>query len=198
MKCFFFAFINYYENLPFNIPLSWQFEYLKNLCEYIHRGKSPQYGDVSSVPIIAQKCNQWNGINLTKCLFAKESFIAKYSTEHYIQLKDIIINSTGTGTVGRTGFVTNDLFLNYKNIVVDSHVTIVRCSRLIYSDYIYCFLISPHIQSNIEDICTGSTNQIELNTSTICNYIVPLPPIKEQIRIVTKINQLLQIIAQIS
>lgn len=182
--------------MPFNIPKNWQFEYLKNLCTYICRGKSPQYGEFSGVPIIAQKCNQLDGIHIEKCLFANESFIKKYSKDNYLQINDIIINSTGTGTVGRTGFITRDIFTKYPNIVVDSHVTIVRCTKLIYSKYIYFFLISPQIQNSIEGWCTGSTNQIELNTTTICNYIVPVPPLNQQIKIISKINQLFEIFSQ--
>jgi len=42
------------------------------------------------------------------------------------------------------------------------------------------YLLSPYIQIGIEERCSGSTNQIELGTATIYDYIVPIPPVEEQ------------------
>jgi len=179
------------DEIPFDIPDSWEWVRLGSVCDYIHRGKSPKYGEKKILPIIAQKCNQWGHIYTDRCLFAQEDTIERYTEEQYIQMGDVIINSTGGGTVGRTGFVDDYVFREYKRYVVDSHVTIVRGNKDVFSKYIYYFLISPLIQFNLEDRCSGSTNQIELGTSTIYNYILPLPPLAEQKRIVAKIEQLL-------
>ena len=92
------------------------------------------------MPIIAQKCNQWAGIQTQKCLFADCATIEKYTEEQYLCVGDIIINSTGTGTVGRTGYVDDTLFKEYPKFVADSHVTVVRPLEYIYSQYIYLFL----------------------------------------------------------
>ena len=174
---------NITDEIPFDIPDSWEWTRLDSICSYIHRGKSPQYGTDRILPIIAQKCNQWNGIQTEKCLFAEKGTISKYTNEQFIQLGDILINSTGTGTVGRTGIVKMDLFKIYQHFVADSHVTVVRSNSLTVPQYIWSVLISPLIQKDIEKKCTGSTNQIELATSTIKNYLIPLPPANEQKRI---------------
>ena len=174
---------NITDEIPFDIPDSWKWTRLDSICSYIHRGKSPQYGTDRILPIIAQKCNQWNGIQTEKCLFAEKGTISKYTNEQFIQLGDILINSTGTGTVGRTGIVKMDLFKIYQHFVADSHVTVVRSNSLTVPQYIWFVLISPLIQKDIEKKCTGSTNQIELATSTIKNYLIPFPPANEQKRI---------------
>lgn len=178
------------EEIPFSIPDSWEWCRLGSVCDYLHRGKSPKYGIQKELPIIAQKCNQWDKIYTDRCLFSDTAFIDKYTLEQYLQVGDVIINSTGGGTVGRTGYVDSYVFEEYSHFVVDSHVTVVRGNKLIDSKYIYFFLISPYIQWGLEDRCSGSTNQIELGTSTISNYIFPLPPFAEQKRIVEKIEQL--------
>lgn len=178
---------NITDEIPFDIPDSWSWARLNNLCSYIHRGKSPQYGTDKILPIIAQKCNQWSGIQTEKCLFADKNTISKYSNEQFIKVGDILINSTGTGTVGRTGIVEADLFKDYPKFVADSHVTVVRVSSTIVAKYVWFFLKSPFIQRNIEEKCSGSTNQIELATGTISNYLVPIPPQAEQYKIVDKI-----------
>ena len=176
---------NISDEIPFELPENWAWCRLQAICSYIHRGKSPTYGTEKILPIIAQKCNQWTGIQPQKCLFADRATIAKHTEEQYLCVGDIIINSTGTGTVGRTGYVDDTLFKEYPKFVVDSHVTVVRPLKGIDSKYIYLFLKSPVIQTDIEVKCSGSTNQIELATKTIQSYLIPLPPVSEQHRIVS-------------
>ena len=179
---------NITDEAPFDIPEKWCWTRLNDICCYIHRGKSPQYGNSKKLPIIAQKCNQWDKIHVDRCLFAEENSISRYSEEQYLKVGDIIINSTGTGTVGRTGYVEDYIFDVFPKFVADSHVTVVRSSNYICSKYIYLFLISPQIQADIEATCSGSTNQIELATNTIKNYLIPLPPLNEQKLITNAIN----------
>ena len=102
---------------------------------------------------------------------------------------DLLWNSTGTGTIGRVNaYVHEDN--SYDKIVADSHVTVVR-PILLNSRFIYCWIASPIIQNEIEVMASGTTNQIELNLSTIKNHLVPLAPLSEQRRIVAKVDQLM-------
>ena len=181
---------NITEEIPFDIPEKWEWTRLSCVCDYIHRGKFPVYGTTKKLPIIAQKCNQWDKIYTNKCLFAEENTIKKYTQEQFLSIGDIIINSTGTGTVGRTGYVDQYVFKEYFSFVADSHVTVVRANHLLFAKYLYLFLMSPQIQTDIESKCFGSTNQIELATSTIRNYLIPIPPYQEQNHIV-KLYELL-------
>ncbi|MBR2900574.1 MAG: restriction endonuclease subunit S [Fibrobacter sp.] len=182
------------EEIPFEIPDSWTWCRLGSICDYLHRGKSPVYSDKKILPVMAQKCNQWDKIYTEKCLFADPKTIEKYTTEQYLQVGDVIINSTGGGTVGRTGFVDEYVFSEYDKFVADSHVTVVRSNKNVNPKYVYYFLITPLIQRGIEERCSGSTNQIELGTETIKNYLFPLPPLAEQKRIVTKLEQLFKVL----
>ena len=60
------------------------------------------------------------------------------------------------------------------------------------------YLLSPYIQIGIEERCSGSTNQIELGTATVYNYIVPVPPLAEQERIVERIAKLHAVAASLA
>ena len=184
---------NYYENPSFIKPYNWHFCKLINISNYIHRGKSPKYGQ-SDLPIIAQKCNQWKGIEIEKCLYVDERTKSLYTVEQFININDIIVNSTGTGTVGRINIITSDLFNKYDNFVTDSHITLIKLNSLINYKFVYYFLRSPEIQSDIESKCTGSTNQIELGTDTIKNFYICLPPLAEQQRIVNKVERLFNVL----
>ena len=187
---------NYYENLlslyhEFITPKNWICVNLIEVCQFIQRGKSPNYSVEMDVPVIAQKCNQKNGIlSLEKALFISFESLKKYNETKQTKINDIILNSTGGGTVGRVGIVDNSLFKDYKHIVTDSHITTIRVLSEINPLYAYYYLISPIIFDHVEEKCEGSTNQIELYAKVIMSYPFPLPPKKEQDRIVEKISSI--------
>ena len=182
------------DEIPFEIPRSWIWVRLKDVCDYLHRGKSPSYSLEKKLPVIAQKCNQWDKIYTDRCLFIDPKTISKYTEEQFVQVGDTIINSTGGGTVGRTGYVDDYVFSDYSRFVADSHITVVRGNNLLCKKYLYYFLTSPFIQIGLEDRCSGSTNQIELGTDTIRNYLLPLPPCPEQQRIVDKLEEAIPVV----
>ena len=133
----------HYEKLtdvPFEIPGSWAWVKLGDVCKPIKRGKSPKYIEQSNVLVFAQKCNQKDGpVSLEKALYLDESTLNKYPKEEFLQKGDVVINSTGTGTLGRVGYFNVDLPQNVKGIVPDSHVTTIR-SVYVNPYYLYCFL----------------------------------------------------------
>ena len=179
------------DDLPFSIPQNWTWVRLITICSYIQRGKSPKYSDIKRYPVIAQKCNQWDCLSLEKALFITPESLLKYTPERFIQDKDILMNSTGTGTIGRTGYYTENIKGSYECIVADSHITVIRCMKGIYQKYIYHYLRSPLIQDSIEENADGSTNQIELSMNTVKSYFIPLPPFSEQEKIVHQVEKLI-------
>ena len=192
---------NYYENFlsidkEYTLPDGWVYTCLSNISEFIQRGKTPEYSSEKKIPVIAQKCNQKDGkLSLDKALFLNPLVIPKYSYSKISSPGDIIINSTGTGTVGRVNILSNELFHNYEFIVTDSHVTTIRLVKgLINYLYVYYFLKSPVIYDHAEARSEGSTNQIELYAKTIMGYAIPLPPRHEQDKIVEKIITILNYI----
>lgn len=171
------------EEIPFELPDSWEWVRLENCCnKEIRRGKSPKYVDKSSTLVFAQKCNtKYNGINVGLALYLDEATLSRYPTDEYMQDGDVVINSTGTGTLGRVGFYqSTDNHLGLP-IVPDSHVTVVRSFRSIQAFYLYAFLKAN--QSELEKKGEGSTNQKELKPATLKEMLVPMPPIEEQKRI---------------
>ena len=58
----------------------------------------------------------------------------------------------------------------------------------------YYYFASNTVQSVIEDKSDGSTKQKELSTKTVKSYLVPLPPMEEQMRIVEKVEELTQLL----
>ena len=180
---------------PFEIPSLWEWVKLGNVCNPIKRGKSPKYAEKSNVLVFAQKCNQKNGpISLEKALYLDETTLSKYPQDEFLQMGDVVINSTGTGTLGRVGFFNEALPHDVKGIVPDSHVTTIR-SSVVNSRYLYYFLKTrqPYLEENGE----GSTNQKELKPHTIYDLEFPFPPLAEQKRIVDKVEELFKSLDEI-
>ena len=182
--------VNITDEIPFDIPDNWVWTRLGNLTtKQIKRGKSPKYIEKSNVYVFAQKCNPKNGmITLENAKFLDETTLKKYDDSDYIIESDIVINSTGNGTLGRVGIVRNkDIFS--KKVVPDSHVTLIRLINGVESNYIFYFL--KYNQKYLESQATGSTNQTELSPEIIKKLLIPLPNTSEQLKIIEKIKILL-------
>ena len=179
------------DEIPFEIPTSWVWVRLEQLCTYIQRGKSPKYSEIRKYPVVAQKCNQWTGFSLEKALFLDPATIGSYGEERFLQDGDLLWNSTGLGTLGRMAIY--DTSKNeYGLAVADSHVTVIRAiPSMVSSEYLFKYFSSHTVQSVIEDKSEGSTKQKELATSTVKSYMVPLPPYEEQLRIVAVANNVI-------
>lgn len=176
------------EEEPYKLPSNWVWTRLEDICNYIQRGKSPKYVDLSPIFVISQKCVQWNGFDLTKARYTSEE--TKYTEERFLLPNDILWNSTGTGTVGRLCILKDDV-ANQK-MVADSHVTVVRTSKSLLPQCIHKYLISNNVQSNLDSMTTGSTNQKELNLTSVKNLIIPLPPLEEQKEIVRVLDKVFE------
>ena len=67
----------------------------------------------------------------------------------------------------------------------DSHVTVIRTSEYLLADYL--FHVLNYYQPYLEKSGSGSTNQTELKPAVISELFIPVPPINEQARIITKL-----------
>ena len=181
------------EEIPFEIPETWEWVRLEALCVFLSRGKSPKYFDEDKrFPVFAQKCNlKDGGISLDQARFLDPSTVDKWPKEYYLRNGDVLINSTGTGTVGRTRIFNEDCLGNYPFVVPDSHVSVVRPYKEISSEYLWFVFSSKWGQKYFEDHLAGTTNQKELYIGTLQNTIIPLPPLSEQHRIVSRIEEIM-------
>ena len=177
---------------PFAVPNEWIWCKLNDLCSFLSRGKSPKYSENDKIyPVFAQKCNlKEGGVSLEQARFLDPSTIDKWDSKYKLQTGDVLVNSTGTGTVGRTRLFNESCLGKYPFVVPDSHISVVRTFEEINSKYVFAYMSSLLVQLYLEDNLAGSTNQKELYIGVLENLYFPLPPLSEQQRIVTKIEEL--------
>lgn len=135
----------------------WQVKKLGEVCEFINRGISPVYVEDGGIAVINQKCIRDHSVNLS--LARRHSVEAKrVNSDRLVQQGDVLVNSTGTGTLGRVAQVREQL---PEITTVDSHVTIVRPSRgMFYQDFFGYALIA--VEELIQSRGAGCGGQTEL------------------------------------
>lgn len=170
------------------LPQGWRWARMGDVASYIQRGKGPVYAAKSSFRVISQKCVRWYGLDIGPARCITQESLAKYEPVRFLQPGDLLWNSTGTGTIGRACLFPDE-YADAK-IVADSHVTVVRPLE-VDARFLWRWVQSPYVQSQIEEMASGTTNQIELNTSTVVNQLLPLPPVAEQARIVARVEELM-------
>ncbi|MBK8217582.1 MAG: hypothetical protein IPK71_27965 [Myxococcales bacterium] len=175
------------ELVEYALPQGWCWASIEDLSAYVQRGKSPKYAERSELPVVNQKCVRWHGVQAQYVKFVDPSQWESWGPERSLRDGDILWNSTGTGTIGRAAIYRP--IDGYERVVADSHVTVVR-GKVGPPEYLHAWIRSPLVQSRIEAMHTGSTNQVELGRTEVLRTRVPVAPLNEQRRIVAKLEAL--------
>jgi len=169
---------------------------LNGVATYINRGIAPIYDEASSKTVINQKCIRHGKLDVALARTLSNDI----PEEKRLQKGDVLINSTGTGTLGRVAQVREAL----ESATVDTHVTIVRPRPEIPMYFFGQQLL--RLEGHFTSLGEGATNQTELKRERIRETPFVLPdaqlmadfdatvePIFEQIEVLRKqITQLRQ------
>lgn len=155
------------------------------LSKMLRRGISPDYSETSGVRVVNQKCVRPAGqVDYGFCRLHDESE-KKIAPKLLVQQGDILINSTGTGTLGRSALVSVD---PDAPTTFDGHVTIVRPDKT-KVDPAYLAWAFYSQEKRLIDFSVGSTNQIELSRATVANLELPYPPLEKQREIADELDR---------
>lgn len=152
----------------------WEEKRIGEISEFISRGITPKYSDVG-ILVLNQKCIRDNRVNIELGRFTDNE--TKISRNKLLKYGDILINSTGTGTLGRVALYKSKV----DRVTVDGHVTILRTQNEVSPIYLGYFLHS--IELLIENLGRGSTNQKELSAGDLKRIKILLPNLPTQERI---------------
>ena len=149
-------------------PDEWKNGTLEDITAMVSRGITPKYADDTDQIVINQKCIRNHMIDLSLA----RNHRPKVINDKWLRFGDLLINSTGDGTLGRAAQV----WFQPHNVTVDSHVTIVRpvTENLIF----YIGLWGIQHEKEIESLHTGSTGQTELPRDRVKAMELVLPDSK--------------------
>ena len=156
-----------------NLPEEWRMGKLSEMAELIIAGIIPEYEIEGHDIVLGQRCVNNQFVELK---FARPHLPKINCT--LLKFGDILINSTGTGTLGRVG----QIYFEPKKLAFDSNMTLVRAKKDSYIDYLGCFLSLK--EAHFIQISQGSTNQTRLYCSMIYPLDILIP--KEDILIAFK------------
>ncbi|MBH42512.1 MAG: type I restriction endonuclease subunit S [Chloroflexi bacterium] len=159
--------------------INWREENISNVSLLITRGVSPSYTeDGEGILVINQRCIRDNIVLFENCR-RTDTAKRKIATHKYLQDFDILVNSTGVGTLGRVAQLKRPI---ESQITVDSHVTIVRPDvEIVDPSYLGLAMIGS--QRQIESMAEGATGQTELSRTRLGELVISLPPLLTQEKI---------------
>ena len=149
------------------IPEGWSVRVLDSMCSIISRGFSPKYNDQVDDLVLGQRCVRNNLVDIS--LARKHE--PKHLGDRELRKWDILINSTGMGSLGRVAQV----YFEPHRMTYDSHLTLVRARESYSQQYIGRNLLSR--QDEIENLAVGSTGQTELPRERVKALLLICPPV---------------------
>ncbi len=166
----------------------------KHLTEEIHRGLQPHYADDDTDPstlywqgmvtkngevvdspkanICALKsvCIRAGYIDFETARSVSREFYKKNKKRAGVEKNDVLINSTGDGTIGRVAVYGFDF-----PAIVDGHITILRFDNPTLAWYLGAFLMSDFGQKQITRYINGSSGQVEIYPQDIARIWIHAP-----------------------
>ncbi|WP_096026225.1 restriction endonuclease subunit S [Campylobacter lanienae] len=182
------------DEIPFDIPDGWSWCRLGEICEFIG-GVSYKKNDITNTGIkILRGGNIQAGkiIDEIDDVFVPSSYFDKNNSVYENDI--VLVASTGSNIlIGKTGFA----YKNLQNTQIGAFLRIIRTNNSFYAKYNNIILLSEYYKTYIRNIA-GGTNINNIKTEYLSNFLIPLPPLSEQQRIVSKIEEIFAILDRIS
>ena len=178
------------EELPFEIPKTWEWVYFKDIV-YYSMGKTPprkekEYWENPKFAWISIADLVSNGF-----IYETKEKVNQYSVDKIFKNKVSVAGTLLMSfklTVGKVSILGIDAYHNEAIISIYPFVN----DKNIMRDYLFFILPLISQYGNIKSAIKGNT----LNSDSLDLLYIPLPPIEEQKRIVNKLNQLMPLIEE--
>ena len=179
----------HYGNVPFEVPDNWVWTDIEHICSKIGSGSTPRGSNYSSkgIPFFRSQ-NIYNG----GLVYEDIKFISEEVHQTMIGTEvlpnDLLLNITG-GSLGRCAIVPE----NFQRGNVSQHVCIMR-PIFVVSEYFHAFVLSSIFSKSMKITGSGREGLPKYNLERM---FFPLPPLSEQHRIVSEIENWFALIDQI-
>ena len=171
------------EEIPFDVPSGWEWCRLGSVSSLIggFAFKSNEYTQAGSRVIRISDISEEGFVNKNVVRYPFNVKLSQYIIKQY----DILMAMTG-GTVGKSLLVKE---LPEEMMLLNQRIALIRLFNHIYIKYVDYVIKSNFIQDIIQQ-SKNSTND-NISMTDIYDFLIPLPPLAEQHRIVEKIESLL-------
>ena len=170
-----------------NFPANWRLIKLGSICNF-ERGitfpaaAKEKISTEKNIPCI-RTANVQAELDISDLIYVDKSF-TKNNSAKLLKADDIIFSSANSRElVGKTCYVN---FIPFE-MTFGGFVTVIRTKKFL-SKYIFYFLRREFLFGNFMSESTQTVNIANINTSKLAKYIIPVPPLAEQKRIVEKID----------
>lgn len=174
------------DEIPFEIPDSWEWVRLGSLFQVNPRNTLSDNTDAGFVPmpLLAGgfqshhdfEVKKWGGIKKEFTHFADGDIVIAKITPCFQNRKSAVIENLPN----QVGAGTTELYVLRDN------------SKILYMQY-FLLICKTHafIELGMKHF-SGTAGQQRVGKDFVCNYLIPVPPIKEQHRIVENVNKIIQ------
>lgn len=148
-----------------SIPSGWEIKAVADLSATVTRGIAPKYAEDGLFVVLNQKCIRDERVSFAPSRRQQRRIPDAKLVRH----GDVLINSTGVGTLGRVAMYRG----RRDDVTADSHVTIARPGDELLNPWYGLTLVSK--QDEFERLGTGSTGQTELRRGDIGATLTVVP-----------------------
>ncbi len=178
------------EEIPFDIPKNWEWVRFFNLCSVLTCGyaSTPKYEKKGKIFISARNVKPYKFL-LDNYKFISEELYKKLTINAKPEKGDILLTRVGAG-IGEATIINVDLdFAIYVSLTL---IKLIKNGAI--AKYILLYINSQFFRNlMIENTFGKNTSQGNLNVKKLRELLIPLPPLKEQKRIVEKVENLMEI-----
>lgn len=173
------------SHIPYPAPLGWQWSRLCSLFNVITDGdhQPPPRSDNGVVFLTIGNVTTGE-LDFTDCRLVPRSYFTSLAPYRTPRKGDILYTVVGA-TYGRPAFVKTD-----REFCVQRHIAILKPGAILDLHFLVYLLSSPLVYEQAKKSTTG-TAQPTIALRPLRNFVVPVPPLLEQHRIVTKVDELM-------
>lgn len=179
--------IDEYEDALPEVPSNWTWVRLGDICSKIGAGSTPVGGSKvyvsQGIKFLREQNVHNSGLSMDGIVYISEE-INNSMKGSQVQANDILVNITGA-SIGRNALVP----ANFDVANVNQHVLIVRLIDERLRHYVHLCLQSPLVFNQMMDKQMG--DKPGLSATKVANFVLPIPPLSEQQRIVEQLNAIL-------
>ena len=177
----------HYENVPFEVPSSWVWCRLEDIVCELKYGTSEKSSSVGKIAVLRMgNITNVGTIDYSNLVYSSnDEDIEQYSLEK----DDLLFNRTNSSEwVGKTAIYKEEQPAIYAGYLIR-----IR-PLLISSDYLNTVMNSGYYRDWCYDVKTDAVNQSNINAQKLSQLMIPIPPLKEQGRIVAEMDKWISLI----